>query len=144
MLMRTDHFGELDRLTQRLFGGPGTWTRPAGMPLDAYRDGDQFVIALDLPGVAPDAIDIGVERNVLTVKAERRPLAVGADAHCQVSERPLGAFARQVFLSEALDTEHIQATYNDGVLVLRIPVKEKAKPRKVQVTGVPASTAINA
>ena len=144
MLMRTDQFGELDRLTQRLFGSPGTWTRPTGMPLDAYRDGDQFVIALDLPGVAPDAIDIGVERNVLTVKAERRPLAVSADAHCQVSERPLGAFARQVFLSEALDTDHIQATYDDGVLVLRIPVKEQAKPRKVQVqvTGTPA--AINA
>lgn len=144
MLMRTDQLGEFDRLTQRLFGGAGTWTRPTVIPLDGYRDGDQFVIAFDLPGVASDAIDIGVERNVLTVKAERRPLALSADAQCQVSERPLGAFARQVFLSDALDTEHIEASYHDGVLVLRIPVREQAKPRKVQVTGAGTPAAINA
>ena len=76
MLMRTDPFRELDRLAQHVFGaaGTGTWTRPSSMPLDAYRNGDEFLVAFDLPGVAPDAIDIDVERNVLTVKAVRRPL----------------------------------------------------------------------
>src|SRR4051812_39590244 len=82
MLMRTDPFRELDRLTQQLLGGPqsGTWSRPSTMPIDAYRNGDDFLVAFDLPGVAADSIDIDVERNVLTVRAERRPLDVGSDA----------------------------------------------------------------
>jgi HSP20 family protein len=146
MLMRTDSFREFDQLTQRLLGAPqsGTWSRPATMPLDAYRDGDEFVIAFDLPGVAQEAIDVDIERNVLTVKAERRPLLVGADAQAQVSERPLGVFARQVFLSDALATDKIQATYADGVLVLRIPVADRAKTRKIQVTAKTEPAAINA
>jgi HSP20 family protein len=145
MLMRTDPFRELDRLAQHLLGGTsGTWSRPVGMPIDAYRSGDEFVVALDLPGVEPDAIDIDVERNMLTVKAERRPLALHSDAQYQVSERPLGVFSRQVFLSDALDADHIQATYDNGVLLLRIPVAEQAKPRKVAVTGRGAQQAIDA
>ena len=146
MLMRTDPFRDLDQLAQRLLGTAhsGTWSRPATMPLDAYRDGDEFVIAFDLPGVAQEAIDVDVERNVLTVKAERRPLSLGADAQAHVSERPLGVFARQVFLSDALATDKIQASYADGVLVLRIPVAEQAKPRKIQVTAQTEPKAINA
>src|SRR5437588_379524 len=90
MLMRTDPFRELDRLTQQVFGSAsGTWSRPAVMPMDAYRSGDEFVVAFDLPGVSPDAIELDVERNVLTVKAERRPLVTGDEVHMQVSERPL-------------------------------------------------------
>ena len=105
------------------------------MPADSYRNGDEFVIAFDLPGVDTDAIDIDVERNVLTVRAERRPVDLGEQAVAQLSERPLGVFSRQLFLGDALDTEHIDATYDNGVLVLRIPIAEKAKPRKIAVGG---------
>jgi HSP20 family protein len=135
MLMRTDPFRELDRLTQHIFGGApaGTWSRPTSMPLDAYRNGDEFVVAFDLPGVSPDAIDLDIERNVLTVKAERRPLDLPDGAQAHVTERPYGVFSRQLFLGDALDTGNIQAKYDNGVLVVRIPVAEQAKPRKVQV-----------
>ena len=137
MLMRSEPFTEVNRIAQQLFGVPqtGTWSRPTAMPVDAYRNGDEFVVAFDLPGVDKDAIDIDVERNVLTVRAERRPIDVGDQAVAQLSERPLGVFARQLFLGDALDTEHIEAAYANGVLVLRIPIAEKAKPRKIAVGG---------
>jgi HSP20 family protein len=89
----------------------------------------------DLPGVDKDAIDIDVERNVLTVRAERRPIDLGERATAQLTERPLGVFSRQLFLGDALDTDRIEAAYDNGVLVLRIPVAEKAKPRKITVAG---------
>jgi HSP20 family protein len=134
MLMRTDPFRELDRLTQHMLGNTsGTWSRPTAMPMDAYRDGDRFVVAFDLPGVSPDAIDLDVERNVLTVKAERRPTVTGQEVEMQVAERPLGVFSRQLFLGDTLDTEHIEAGYEAGVLTLRIPIAEKAKPRKIAI-----------
>ncbi|GHH41283.1 Hsp20/alpha crystallin family protein [Lentzea cavernae] len=143
MLMRTDPFREFDRLTQQVLGSAGTWSRPTAMPMDAYRDGDEFVVAFDLPGVAPDAIDLDVERNVLTVKAERRP--VGKDVEMQVSERPLGVFSRQLFLGDALDSDRIDAKYDAGVLTLRIPVAERAKPRKISISaGEDAPRQINA
>jgi HSP20 family protein len=146
MLMRTDPFREFDRLTQHLLGGThsGTWSRPSTMPLDAYRSGDDFIVAFDLPGVSPDAIDIDVERNVLTVKAERRPLELPDTAQAQLSERPLGVFSRQLFLGDALDTDRIQAKYENGVLVLKIPVAEQAKPRKVEIAVEGGQKAINA
>src|SRR4029079_6410485 len=91
MLMRTDPFRELDRLTQQVFGNsPGTWSRPTAMPMDAYRVGDEFVGAFDRAGVSPDAIELDVERNVLTVKAERRPNRETDQVEMQVAERPLG------------------------------------------------------
>ncbi len=136
MLMRTDPFRELDRLTQQVFGNaPGTWSRPTAMPMDAYREGDRFVVCFDLPGVPADAIDLDVERNVLTVKAERRPVATGEHVEMQVAERPLGVFSRQLFLGDTLDTEHIEASYDAGVLTLRIPIAEKAKPRKIAISN---------
>jgi HSP20 family protein len=137
MLMRTDPFREFDRLTQQVFGGgaPGTWSRPSVVPMDAYRAGDEFVVQFDLPGVDPDAIELDVERNVLTVKAERRPVERGDNVEMQVAERPLGVFSRQLFLGDALDTERIDAHYEHGVLTLRIPVAEKAKPRKIAIEG---------
>ena len=137
MLMRSEPFTEMNRLAQQLFGTPqtGTWSHPAAMPADAYRNGDEFVIAFDLPGVSRDSIDIDVERNVLTVRAERRPVDLGDQAVVQLSERPLGVFSRQLFLGDALDTATINATYDNGVLVLRIPIAEKAKPRKITVGG---------
>ena len=136
MLMRTDPFRELDRLTQQVLGNTaGTWSRPTAMPMDAYRDGDRFVVAFDLPGVSPEAIELDVERNVLTVKAERRPVVTGEQVEMQVAERPLGVFSRQLFLGDTLDTEHIDAGYEAGVLTLRIPIAEKAKPRKITIAA---------
>jgi HSP20 family protein len=136
MLMRTDPFRELDRLTQQVFGtAPGTWSRPTAMPMDAYRVGDEFVVHFDLPGVSPDAIELDVERNVLTVKAERRPHTTGENVEMQVAERPLGVFSRQLFLGDTLNTEQIAASYDSGVLTLRIPVAEQAKPRKIEINS---------
>ena len=132
MLMRTDPFRELDRLTQQVFGNlPGTWSRPTAMPMDAYRAGDEFVVAFDLPGVSPDAIELDVERNVLTVKAERP--ARNGDWEMLASERPTGLFSRQLVLGDNLDLEKVSAHYDSGVLRLAIPVAEKAKPRKIEV-----------
>ena len=137
MLMRTDPFRELDRFAQQMFGTTtaGTWSKPAAMPMDAYRAGDEFVVCFDLPGVDPDAIDLDIERNVLTIKAERRPLPSGDDVQMQVSERPLGVFSRQLFLGDTLDADRIGADYEAGVLTLRIPIAEKAKPRRIQISG---------
>ncbi|MCF3145461.1 Hsp20/alpha crystallin family protein [Streptomyces platensis] len=143
MLMRTDPFRELDRLAQQLMGTSGTWSRPSPMPMDAYREGDDYVVALDLPGVAPDAIDIDVERNMLTVKAERRPVPKAETVQMELSERPLGVFSRQVMLADTLDTERIQADYDAGVLTLRIPIAERAKPRKISIGGEPTHKQIS-
>jgi HSP20 family protein len=130
MLLRTtDPFRDLDRLAQQVFG---TSTRPAVMPMDAWREGDRFVIEFDLPGVAKDSIDLDVERNVLTVRAER--VARNSDWEPLASERPRGLFSRQLVLGDNLDLEHIEAAYADGVLRLVVPVAEKAKPRKIEVS----------
>jgi HSP20 family protein len=136
MLMRTDPFRQLDRLTQQVLNNAvGTWSRPTAMPMDAYRVGDEFVVAFDLPGVEPDAIDLDIERNVLTVKAERRPTVSTDSVEMQVSERPLGVFSRQLFLGDTLNTDRIKADYDAGVLTLRIPIAEQAKPRKIEIGG---------
>src|SRR4051812_24122553 len=132
MLMRTDPFRELDRVAQQVFG---TATRPAAMPIDAYRKGDEFVVLFDLPGCDAESINLTVERNVLAVHADRRPsFDEGADGvELVVGERPRGTFSRQLFLAETLDSERIVADYTDGVLCLRIPVREQAKPRRVDI-----------
>ncbi|MFD5619249.1 Hsp20/alpha crystallin family protein [Streptomyces yangpuensis] len=135
MLMRTDPFREMDRIVQQLSGASGTWSKPSVMPMDAYREGDVYVIAFDLPGVSPEAVDIDVERNMLTVKAERCPAAKGDSVQVELSERPLGVFSRQVMLADTLDTERIEADYDAGVLTLRIPIAERAKPRKISIGG---------
>jgi HSP20 family protein len=141
MLMRTDPFREFDRLTQQVFGTPA---RPAAMPIDAYRSGDWFVVEFDLPGVPSDSIDLTVERNVLTVRATR--LKRGEEhGEMLISERPYGTFSRQLFLGDTLDGDRIEASYNDGVLALRIPVAEVAKPKKVEIqTGSKEHTSIHA
>lgn len=131
MLVRTDPFRDLDRLTQQIFG---TAARPAVMPMDAWREGDEFVVEFDLPGVDLDSIDLDVERNVLTVKAERPPRA-DQDKDLVAAERPRGVFSRQLILGDNLDTGAVAATYASGVLTLRIPVAEQAKPRKISVTS---------
>ncbi|QIJ62946.1 Hsp20/alpha crystallin family protein [Streptomyces sp. JB150] len=131
MLMRTDPFRELDRLAQQVFS---TAARPAAMPMDAYRAGDDFVVHFDLPGVDPESIELDVERNVLNVRAERTSPAP-EDAEVLVAERPTGTFTRQLFLGDTLDTDRIDASYDAGVLTLRIPVAEVAKPRRIQISG---------
>jgi HSP20 family protein len=131
MLMRTDPFRELDRLTQQAFG---TRARPAVMPMDAYREGDHFMVHFDLPGVDPSSIDLTVEKNVLTVSAERNWQA-NENQQVLASERPQGTFSRQLFLGEGLDTERVEASYDNGVLTVTIPVAEQAKPRKVQISA---------
>ena len=133
MLMRTDPFRELDRLTHQVFGTNGTLARPSVMPMDAWRDGDTFQVEFDLPGINPDSIDLDVERNVVTVKAERPPRANAAELIA--AERPRGIFSRQLILGDNLDTEHISASYDAGVLTLQIPVAEQVKPRKISVAS---------
>ena len=140
MLMRTDPFRELDRLTQQVFGTMGTTARPAAMPMDAWRDGDEFIIEFDLPGVDPGTVDLDVERNVLTVRAERP--ALNGKTELIAAERPRGVFSRQLILGDNLDTEHISASYDAGVLTLQIPVAEQAKPRKISITAADEHKAI--
>ena len=133
MLLRsTDPFRDFDRLANQLLGGGGTTNRPAVMPMDAWREGDRFVIEFDLPGVARDSIDLDVERNVLTIRAER--VARNGDWESLASERPRGVFSRQLVLGDNLDLDRIEAGYDAGVLRLTVPVAEKAKPRKIAIT----------
>jgi HSP20 family protein len=132
MLMRTEPFREFDRLAQQLLG-PGTATRPAVMPMDAWREGDTFVVELDLPGVNPETLDIDVEHNVLTVRAERPPR--NGDWELIAAERPTGLFSRQLVLGDNLDLDRITADYTAGVLRLTVPVAEKARPRKISVSS---------
>ncbi|BBX39723.1 Hsp20/alpha crystallin family protein [Mycobacterium simiae] len=128
MLMRTDPFRELDRFAQQVFG---TAARPAAMPMDAWRQGEEFVVEFDLPGIDADSLDIDIERNVVTVRAERP--ALDPNREMLATERARGVFSRQLVLGENLDTDRIEASYTEGVLRLRIPVAEKAKPRKIAI-----------
>lgn len=131
MLMRTDPFRDFDRLTEAVLG---TRARPAVMPMTAYREDGAFVVHLDLPGASADSIDLTVEQNVLTIHAERKP-PVGDQAERVVDERSYGVFSRQLFLGDTLDADQLTADYDVGVLTLRIPIAEKAKPRKVEITA---------
>ncbi|WP_306205063.1 Hsp20/alpha crystallin family protein [Actinoplanes sp. RD1] len=131
MLLRNDAFRDFDRLTARVFE---TATRTSGARLDAYRVEDMFFIDIDLPGVDPASIDITVDRKVLTVKAERKRSAAEG-AQYVLTERQVGAVSRQIFLSDTLDTDRLEARYDNGVLTLSIPVAEQAKPRKIEVAA---------
>jgi HSP20 family protein len=140
MLMRTDPFRDIDRLAETFFGTPG---RPAVMHVDAERDGDWFYVHFDLPGVDADKIDLTVERNVLSVRAERqRPQRQGVER--VIAERPMGTFTRQLFLGDTLDADKLEASYENGVLTLRIPVSEQAKPRRIAVDAKGGSRQIEA
>ena len=132
MLMRTDPFRDFDRLIQQVAGTPA---RPAVMPMDAYRNQDTFLVQFDLPGVETDEIDLTVEKNVLTVHAERTRPQSSEDIEMVANERPQGTFSRQLFLGDTLDPDGIEAEYQAGVLTLRIPISERAKPRKVEISS---------
>lgn len=129
MLVRSDPFRNFDRLAEQVFG---TIARPAPMPMEAWRTGDEFFVEFDLPGIDPSSIDLDIERNVLTVRAERKP-STGPDVELVAAERPYGVFSRQVILGDILDTERVDASYKGGVLRLTIPVAEQAKPRKIAI-----------
>ncbi|HEY2273799.1 MAG TPA: HSP20 family small heat-shock protein [Jatrophihabitantaceae bacterium] len=131
MLMHTDPFRDLDRLAAALAGTTGTASRPTALAMDAWREGDEVLFEFDLPGVDPKTIDLDVERNVLTIRAEREP--VGDSRDMLAAERPRGVFSRQLVLGDNLDLERIDASYDAGVLALRVPVAERAKPRRIAV-----------
>jgi HSP20 family protein len=130
MLMRSDPLREFDRLAQQTTSDG----RLAAMPMDAYRHDDRFLIHVDVPGVDPSSIDLTVEKNVLTVSAERRWEPAEGD-QVLVSERPRGRFSRQLFLGKGLDVERIEASYDHGVLSVSIPVAEQVKPRRVEISA---------
>ncbi len=137
MLMRFDPFSDVDRLTRQVWGtGRSTY-----MPADAYRSGDRFYVHIDMPGIDPDSIDVTVEKNTLTVAAERK-WEPGAEDQILLNERPTGTFSRQFFLGDSLDTDAIDAGYDHGVLTLSIPVAETAKARKVAVSSVHEAQAL--
>src|SRR6476659_4164680 len=138
MLMRTDPFRDFDRLAQQVLG---TTARPAVMPMDAWRDGDRFIVEFDLPGVDEESLGLDVERNVLTVHATRPDLE--SNREMASAERPRGVFSRQLFLGETLDTDAIEASYSGGVLRLTIPVAEKAKPRRIKISSTDEKKPIN-
>ena len=142
MLMRFDPFRDLDRLAQNAWGG-GPERRPLAMPIDAYRKGDEFLVHFDLPGVDPATVELTVEKNVLTVHASRGR-QWGDDVELVVSERPTGSWTRQLFLGETLDAEAIHAACENGVLTVRIPMAEKAKPRRVEISAQGKAQAISA
>ena len=138
MLMRTDPFRELDRLTEAVMGSP---SRPVSLPMDAFRDQGAFVVQIEVPGVDPGSIDLSVEGNTLTISAERSvPQIEGAE--WSVAERPFGNYTRQLVLGRSLDTDRLEAHYHDGVLTLSIPVAEKARARKISVTRADTPTAV--
>ena len=139
MLMRFDPFREVDRAFEQAF----SQARQASIPMDAYRHEDSFVIHLDLPGVDPDSIDLTVERNVLTVSAERHWQPVEGD-QVIATERRQGSFSRQLFLGDGLDADRIHATYEAGVLTVTIPVAPSAKPRRIEVANEPRRQALEA
>jgi len=136
MLMRFDPFREIDRLTQPM------WNARASVPLDVYRKGDKFIVRVDLPGIDPASLDLNIERNVLTIKAERTWAPADGD-EVLIAERPQGTFTRRLFLSEGLDPDKIVAQYELGVLTVTVPVAPSAKSRKIEVAvGAPADTKV--
>jgi HSP20 family protein len=139
MLSRFDPWREFDRV----FDQAWSQSRQAGVPMDAYRHGESFVLHFDLPGVDPASIDITVERNELTVSAERHWQPVEGD-QLVANERRQGRFTRQLFLGDGLDTDGIHATYENGVLTVTVPIADRAKPRRVEVTSEPHREAIEA
>jgi HSP20 family protein len=134
-LVRSDPFRDVDRLFQQLAGNAQNGARQMQMPLDAFRNGDTFLVTLDRPGVSAESVDLTVEDNVLTIKAERLAPPKSDQVEVLIAERPYGTYTRQIFLGTHLDTEHIDAQYEAGVLTLSIPIAPHAKPRRIQVSS---------
>ena len=130
-----DPFREMDRWFADVARTPAS----LAMPMDLYREGEAFIVRVDLPGVDPSSIDIDVEDRTLTIRAERKTPSGEGEQRWLVHERPTGTFARQLTLGYGVASDRIAADYSDGVLSLIIPVAEEAKPRKIAVahTGAP-------
>jgi HSP20 family protein len=134
-VLRFDPFRDLDRMTEQLLGASGGATRvPRFMPMDLYRSGDHYVLHADLPGIDPGSVDVHVDNGTLTIRAERSG-RTEQDVQWLSNERFVGTFQRQLSLGEGIDTEAISATYDNGVLSVTIPVAERAKPRRIEVSG---------
>jgi len=139
MIVAIEPLGHTDRSAQNI---PDTAAKRT-MPMDAYRDGNQLIVHFDLPGIDPDSLELHVENNVLTVKANR-PRPQIQDSQWLVSERLHGTFTCQLYLSDGLDLDKLHASYNHGVLTISIPVAEEAKARRIEITGSQASSAESA
>jgi HSP20 family protein len=139
-MLMLDPFRQLDRLAEQVLG---TVAHPAAMPMDAWREGDEYIVALDLPGVEADSIDLAVDQNALTVRAERKA-PFGKDTEPVAAERPRGVFSRQLILGNAMETDNVKASYDAGVLTLRIPVAAQAEPRKIEIETKGGQQQINA
>jgi len=134
-VLRYDPFRDLDRMTEQLLGAAtGSARVPRFMPMDIYRSGDHYVLHADLPGIDPGSVEVNVDNGTLTIRAERSG-RTEQDVQWLTNERFTGTFQRQLSLGEGIDTEAISATYDNGVLSVTIPVAEKAKPRRIEVTG---------
>ena len=140
-VMRFDPFRDVDRLAEQMLSGGGGGGSPRSFPIDAYRRGDQFFVHVDLPGVDPKSIELTSEQNVLNISAERR-YESKPDDQILILERPQGRFSRQLYLSEGLDSERISASYDQGVLTVTIPIAERAKPRRIQISDTGTETTI--
>ena len=141
-LVRSDPFRELDRFFQQAFGGTGE--RMWSMPLDAYRKDDMFLVQLDVPGIAPDSVELTVDNHVLTVKATRHAPTMQEGVQPVIAERPWGEFSRQILLGDNLDTSNIRAESDAGVLTVSLPIAEHAKPRKIDVAVKDSATTVGA
>jgi HSP20 family protein len=133
MVTRFDPFRDLDTMASRLLNQATDMSQTMrAMPMDLFRSGDHYVLLCDLPGIDPGSVDVGVDGRVLTIRAERSQRS--EDVEWLTQERPVGTFVRQLTLGSGLNVERIEATYNDGVLTLTLPVADEAKPRRIQVT----------
>lgn len=132
MALTFDPFREMDRMTARLLGGGGAAAASSWMPMDLYRAGDHYVVHVDLPGIDPGSIDLGIDAGTLTIQAERT-IGGGDQRQWIAQERPAGRYMRQLSLGTDVDLDRIEASYEHGVLTLTIPVAERAKPRKIEV-----------
>ncbi|WP_433567358.1 Hsp20/alpha crystallin family protein [Nocardia sp. CA-151230] len=135
-MLRFDPFHDIDAVARQLLGETmGTARAPRFMPMDLFKAGDHYVLNADLPGVDPGSVDVSVDNGTLTLKAQR---SLPSDEHVQwiASERFAGTYMRQLSLGEGVDTENIHATYNDGVLSVTLPIAEKAKPRRIEISGM--------
>jgi HSP20 family protein len=127
--LRFDPFRELDRFASEMMGAARA---PRLMPLDAYRHGENYVLHFDLPGIDTESLEVVAERNTLTVRATRSTDAP-QEAQFVMAERPSGQYSRQIVMGDGLDLEAVSANYRDGVLTVTIPVKEQAKPRRIEI-----------
>ena len=134
-MLHPDPFRDIDRLAAQLLGtSPGSARVPLAMPMDLYRSGDHYVLHADLPGVDPDSVDVSVDGGILTVTAQRSERTELDDVQWLSCERFTGGYLRRLSLGADIDAEHIAATYQNGVLTLTLPVAERAKPRRIEIT----------